>query len=68
MIKAFFRAFEDMEIVKAKEEVKLGLVTKASSSPSPWDFLLNRERMGLPAILYGIESTCLSVSGIETAL
>ena len=24
--------------------------------------------MGLPAILYGIESTCLSVSGIETAL
>ena len=62
----FFRAYEEVVIQKAKG-IKLGSLTKASSSPSPWYFLINLwEKMGLPAILYGIESTCLSISGIKT--
>jgi len=62
----FFRAFEDTVLQKAKG-VKLGSLTKANSSPRPWYFLINLwENMGLPAILYGTESTCLSVSGIKT--
>ena len=62
----FFRAFEESLIQKAKG-VKLGSLTKAGSSPSPWFFLINLwEKMGLPAILYGIEATSISASGINT--
>ena len=61
----FFRAFEETLIQKAKG-VKLGSLKKASSSPSPWFFLINQwEKMGLPAILYGIEATSISASGIN---
>ena len=57
----FLAGFENCLIEKA-EAMKGATLAKARTSPSPWHFLLNLwEKYAVPGIVYGTESTPVSL-------
>ena len=57
-----FTSFEKSVTEKA-ERMMGATIARAKSSPSPWFFLINLwEKYAVPGILYGTESTPLSLS------
>ena len=60
-----FNAFEKAVIEKA-ERMMGATLSRAKTSPSPWYFLINLwEKYAVPGILYGTESTPLSVATVN---
>ena len=61
----FFASFEKAVVDKA-ERMMGATLARAKSSPSPWFFLLNLwQKYTVPGILYGTESTPLSMGTIN---